>query len=359
SEVTTAVIVLLVIAGLIVGGIVGDGGGALGGAALGLGLGFYITLKRRIDELEQEIEVLRRQRWSEAPPPEPRAPKPEPGPEPRLEPSPETTPGIPPLSAAAAAAAAANVDAPAPATASRGFETVIPRPLETDATSAGERSFERPWQPSVPELRDSAPVRWVRDYFMNGNLVVRVGIIVLFFGVAFLLKFAADRHLLPVELRLAGVAAGGAALLIIGWRLRARQRMYALALQGGGVGLLYLTVFAALRLYALLPPTACFALLVVIAGLSAFLAIGQNSVALAALGATGGFLAPVLASTGQGNHVVLFSFYALLDAGIVAIAWFKAWRTLNLLAFVFTYGIGSGWGVLRYAPENFATTEPF
>jgi uncharacterized membrane protein len=99
--------------------------------------------------------------------------------------------------------------------------------------------------------------------------------------------------------------------------------------------------------------------MVVVAALSAFLAIGQNSMALAALGATGGFLAPVLASTGQGNHVVLFTFYALLDAGIVAIAWFKAWRPLNLLAFVFTYAIGTTWGVLRYAPENFSSTEPF
>ena len=67
----------------------------------------------------------------------------------------------------------------------------------------------------------------------------------------------------------------------------------------------------------------------------------------------------MLASTGQGNHVVLFTFYALLDAGIVAIAWFKAWRPLNLLAFVFTYAIGTTWGVLRYAPENFSSTEPF
>jgi uncharacterized membrane protein len=206
---------------------------------------------------------------------------------------------------------------------------------------------------------ESALIAWIRNYFAGGNLVVRAGIIVLFFGVAFLLKFAADRHMLPIELRLAGVALGGVALLVIGWRLRDRQRAYGLALEGGGVGLLYLTVFAALRLYDLLPPTVAFPLLVVVAALSAFLAIGQNSMALAALGAVGGFLAPVLASTGQGNHVVLFTFYAVLDAGIVAIAWFKTWRPLNLLAFIFTYGIGTAWGVLKYSPENFATTEPF
>jgi uncharacterized membrane protein len=165
--------------------------------------------------------------------------------------------------------------------------------------------------------------------------------------------------MLPIEFRLAGAALGGAALLVIGWRLRLRLRPYALALQGGGVGLLYLTAFAALKFYNLLPPTATFAMLVAIAVLSSFLAIGQNALVLAVLGALGGYLAPILTSTNQGNHVVLFSYYALLDAGIVAIAWFKAWRPLNLMAFVFTYGIGTAWGVLRYAPENFDSTEPF
>jgi uncharacterized membrane protein len=321
----------------------------LGGAALGLSIGCYLSLKGRLDSLESELEARDRRRWTESPATALQAQNLEPHARPApIPPAWDPEPAPPPL----AAEVAVSPRSPA---------VEAPRPLFEPATTSGAADFviEEPWRLKVPEVTDSALVRWVRDYFVNGNLVVRVGLIVLFFGVAFLLKFAAERHMLPIELRLAGVAAGGAALLIIGWRMRGPQRMYALALQGGGVGLLYLTVFAALRLYALLPPTACFALLVAIAGLSAFLAVGQNSLALAALGATGGFLAPVLASTGQGNHVVLFSYYALLDAGIVAIAWFKAWRPLNLLAFVFTFGIGTGWGVLRYLPEDFASTEPF
>src|SRR6185295_15871491 len=70
-------------------------------------------------------------------------------------------------------------------------------------------------------------------------------------------------------------------------------------------------------------------------------------------------LAPVLASTGQGSHVMLFSYYAVLNAGIVAIAWVKAWRVLNVLGFVFTFAIGGLWGAKAYVPEHFATTEPF
>ena len=56
---------------------------------------------------------------------------------------------------------------------------------------------------------------------------------------------------------------------------------------------------------------------------------------------------------------MLFSYYALLNAGILGIAWFKAWRSLNLLGFVFTFLFGTFWGVTRYRPEHFATTEPF
>ena len=32
----------------------------------------------------------------------------------------------------------------------------------------------------------------------------------------------------------------------------------------------------------------------------------------------GGFAAPIMISTGQGNHIALFSYYALLNAGILA-----------------------------------------
>ena len=99
--------------------------------------------------------------------------------------------------------------------------------------------------------------------------------------------------------------------------------------------------------------------MVAVCALSAFLAVRQNALPLAFMGTAGGFLAPVLLSTGQGNHVALFSYYALLNAGIFAIAWFKAWRPLNLLGFVFTFTIGSAWGVTAYRPALFASTEPF
>ncbi|HEY6923969.1 MAG TPA: DUF2339 domain-containing protein, partial [Steroidobacteraceae bacterium] len=162
-----------------------------------------------------------------------------------------------------------------------------------------------------------------------------------------------------IQMRLSAVACGGVALLVLGWRLRARRFGYALALQGGGVGILYLTVFAALRLYAVLSPAIVLALLVFLAALSAVLAVLQNSQAFALLAVTGGFLAPILASTGQGSHVVLFSYYAVLNASILAIAWYKAWRPLNFAGFAFTFVISTAWGATHYQSGLFSSTEPF
>lgn len=214
-----------------------------------------------------------------------------------------------------------------------------------------EATVARHYPPTIPPHL----VEWL----MGGNLVARIGVVILFFGVAFLLKHAYETYHMPIELRLTGVALGAVALLIVGWRLRESRAGYALALQGGGVGLLYLTIFAAFRLYELLPALPAFALLFGVAALAAMLAVLQDARVLAVLGAAGGFLAPILASTGDGSHVLLFGYYAVLNAGILAIAWFKAWRVLNLTGFVFTFGIAGMWVHATYQPEQFASTQPF
>ena len=231
-------------------------------------------------------------------------------------------------------------------------DTVVDGNLE--ATTANSLPKE-PRGPSIADKIGNA----VKGYFTGGNMFVRIGIIILFFGVSFLLKYVSDRGFFPIEYRLIGVVIGAMCLLGLGWRLRHKNETYALLLQGAGIGVLYLDIFAAYNLYQLIPPIAAFVLLFVVSMFSAALAVLQDSKSLAVLGFSGGFLAPILASSGSDNHVGLFSYYALLNIAIVVIAWFKAWRELNLLGFAFTFIIGTIWGVLRYNSDKFSTTEPF
>ncbi|WP_044873027.1 DUF2339 domain-containing protein [Pseudomonas sp. LFM046] len=244
---------------------------------------------------------------------------------------------------------------------------VRPAPAATVATDAWSRDAQpsaprqappKPPKPREPSLLERGFAA-ARDWLFGGNTVLRIGVVLLFLGLAFLLRYATEGMVVPVEMRYAGVTLAAIALLGLGWWLRRRNPNYGLMLQGAGIAVLYLTVFAAMRLHPLLDPTMAFGLLVAVTLFSAILAVAQDALGLAAAAALGGFAAPILTSTGSGNHVALFSYFALLNAGIFAIAWFKAWRLLNLIGFVGTFGIGFAWGLRSYRPELFASTEPF
>jgi uncharacterized membrane protein len=252
---------------------------------------------------------------------------------------------------------AARSDAPVP--------PLRPEPVTAGTSPPDETGRSAPWQTARPVAATTGPsaidraVRAARDWLLGGNTVARVGLLVLFFGVAFLLRYVAERTQVPIELRLAGVAAAAIALLIFGWRLRASKPGFAITLQGGAVGILYLTVFAALRLYQVISPLPAFSLLAVLTALSGALSVLQNARALAVLGAAGGFLAPILISTGAGRIELLFSYYLLLNLGVLGIAWFRAWRELNWIAFAFTFGVSGLWAVQRYTPAQFVTGQAF
>lgn len=333
--------VVLVILGATVGANLGTAGihflGALLGSLAGLAVSEVVDIRGRFASLREELHGLRalieRRTGAE---PEPRSTPPRPEPTPYYERAASQPPAPPPT----------------PTTSSAGPRREQP-PLSPDD---GRRiSRPRPVEPPA----DSPLVALLRDYFTGGNALVRAGIVVLLFGVGFLLRYLAEHTRIPIEFRLCGVAVGALALLVLGWRLRTKRLGYALALQGGAVGILYLTVFAAQHLYSLLSPTAAFALLAAVSVLTATLAVLQNSLAVALLSITGGFLAPFLASTGHGDHVALFSYFAVLNGLILGIAWFRSWRLLNVAGFAFTFVLSTAWGVLQYRPQDFPSSEPF
>ncbi|GAB3242256.1 DUF2339 domain-containing protein [Chitinimonas naiadis] len=221
-----------------------------------------------------------------------------------------------------------------------------------------------PPQQEPEPVRPRTPVSptWLTragQWLLQGNPAVKVGVLLLIMGAAFLLKYAAQYVRFPVESRYLALLAGAGVAITFGWRKRQAKPVFAHALQGGGLGIAFLVVFAAFRLHGLLPAGAAFALLAGLAVFSAALALTQSAQSLAIIGLAGGFLAPILASTGQGSHVVLFSYYAILNLGIAYVAHARAWRGLNLLGFLFTFVIATAWGVLRYQASQFASTEPF
>lgn len=234
-------------------------------------------------------------------------------------------------------------------------------PWLAESTPSAPRMVKLPAEslaPIEPTIAEKL-VNKIKSFFTEGNPIVRVGMVVMFFGVSFLVKYASTQGLFPIEFRLTGVLAIALALLGLGWRTRGREGGYGLVLQGGGIAVVYLTVFAAAKIYGLVPLGLAFAVLSLVVCFGVALAVLQGAQILALLATAGGFLAPILTSSGSGSHVGLFSFYLLLDLGILAVALFQSWRLLNWVGFIFTFVISTAWGVLQYQPSQYLSTQPF
>ena len=200
----------------------------------------------------------------------------------------------------------------------------------------------------------------IKTWATTGNVPVKVGVLLSLIGLGFLLGVALEQGwiTLTIEVRHILVALFGVLLLVIGWRVRRRNAIYGLSLQGGGIAVLYLTTYFAHAVYDLFPLSAAAAAVVIVTVGAGVLAVVGDARSLAVLGIIGGFLAPILAYSDAEDHVLVFGFFAILSTAIVALAWFKTWPELNLLGLAFTLGLTAYWLTTRYRHDDWATTQP-
>ncbi|MBC7930521.1 MAG: DUF2339 domain-containing protein, partial [Rubrivivax sp.] len=130
-------------------------------------------------------------------------------------------------------------------------------------------------------------------------------------------------------------------------------------LSGGGLLILYLSIYAAHSFYQLINQPVAFLLMVAVTTTAVLLAVRHDALAVAILGLVGGFLTPILLSTGTDNQVGLFTYIALLDAGVLAVAYFKRWRSLDFLSFAGTVLMTLGWAAIHYRREKMWATLVF
>ena len=227
------------------------------------------------------------------------------------------------------------------------------------AQASADQSAQRRRVARPAEREEESAFAPLIDWLMHGNLLLKTGVVVLFLGLVFLLRFASERIHVPIEMRYLGVMGSGLAAAVSGWFLQRRRREYGLILQGFGMAVMYLTTLAAVKLHPLLPSGTAFMLMVGLVCAMAALAVRQDAKIMAQVALIGGLAAPILVSDGSGSHVVLFTYLALLNTGVAAIARFKTWRSLNLIGFIGSLFIAVMWGSSEYTGEYFASTEPF
>jgi len=188
----------------------------------------------------------------------------------------------------------------------------------------------------------------------------RIGIAAVLIGVAYFLKYAFDNNWIgPAGRVTIGLLAG---MAVVVWSERFRTKGYQLfsySLKAVGIGVLYLSLWAAFQVYHLFPSGAAFLAMLVVTAATATLAVAQDAEILAAFSLIGGFTTPVLLSTGQNRELALFSYLALLDVAALVLVIVKPWRRLLVLSFLGTLSLYLAWYSEFYTRSELRLTLGF
>ena len=140
----------------------------------------------------------------------------------------------------------------------------------------------------------------------------------------------------------------GVILIGTAHRIRNSVRAFSSILVGGGIAVLYFTVYIAFQDYKLLEQTPAFLIMIVITTFAVLLSIVYDKKELAVIAIIGGFCTPFFVSTGEGNYKVLFSYLLILNIGMFILASFKRWNLVNIISYAFTILIFGGWIIYKF-----------
>ena len=216
----------------------------------------------------------------------------------------------------------------------------------------------------IQQIRETWFEKWLRnnpdiEKFIGENLINKIGIAILILGIAFFVKYAIDKEWINEIGRICIGLFCGLILIGLSYRLRKNYRSFSSVLVGGGLTVFYFTIAFAFHQYSLLSQTAAFIIMVVITAFAVILSILYDRIELGILATIGGFITPFLVSKGEGNYIVLFTYIAILNAGLIVLAFYKRWQALHFIAFVFTAIIYGGWIVSNSSRPGFSYAGTF
>lgn len=193
-----------------------------------------------------------------------------------------------------------------------------------------------------------------------GRWMNRIGLIAVAVGMSYFLKYAIDNDWIGPAGQVAIGLLLGAGLMTLGPVFTRRGHAYfADGITGLGAVVLYLSLWAAGSYYALLSQTVVFIAMIVVTAAVLAIAVGRNSQRVAVLAMIGGFMTPILVSTGRDQQVVLFSYIALHNGAVLALARARNWRFIELPALAFTQVYFWGWFDRYYTSERVFSTLAF
>ena len=191
------------------------------------------------------------------------------------------------------------------------------------------------------------------------NWLNRIGVVALVLGLGFFLKIAIDLGWIgPWAQVIIGLAIGGL-LIYLGQLWKEKFGTRAQALIGGGVAILYFSIYAAFNFYSLVPQFVAFMVMLAVAGFAVWLSYKNSSLVLGVLAFFGAYGSPLMFSSGQDQQIMLFGFLTVLNVAAFVLMFRKYWMELLLLALFGTIIDFLVWGVSHSNYENTLTSLTF
>ena len=170
----------------------------------------------------------------------------------------------------------------------------------------------------------------------SGRLLGGIGIAAVIIGIAFFLKFAFDNNWIGPSGRVMIGIVAGLILLALGQILRKKYLNYSDMLMGGGIVVLYLSIFSAHFFFQLISPFVAGVFMAFVTALGLAISIANGTLVLGVVSVLGGFATPFMANSGTNEMVSLFGYITILNLGVLGVSFFKKWPELILIAFVGT-----------------------
>lgn len=209
------------------------------------------------------------------------------------------------------------------------------------------------YQPT-PQMQAAAPVRKQRkaldinfEKFIGENLISKIGILILIFGVAIGAKYSVENNLISPLTRIVLGYVTAIGLLLTGMKLKAKYTSYSAVLVSGAMAIMYVVTFLAYDFYQLFSLEIAFGLMVLFTLFTVIAAISYERQVIALVGLVGAYAVPFLLSNDSGNVAFLFSYMALINIGILAISVRQYWKSVAIVAFALTWLMLSSWLLLE------------
>ncbi|MFZ0597233.1 MAG: DUF2339 domain-containing protein, partial [Flavobacterium sp.] len=209
-----------------------------------------------------------------------------------------------------------------------------PKPIQkTIIPAEPEKSFWEKFKEQNPDL----------EKFIGENLINKIGVLILVLGISYFVKYAIDKDWINEPARVGIGVLCGVLVMGIAHKLRKNYAAFSSVIVAGAIAIFYFTIGIAFHDYHLFNQTVAFSIMVIITAFSALISLSYDRLELAVLSLIGGFAVPFMVSTGEGNYVVLFTYIIILNVGILALAYYKKWNLVNILAYIFTVLLYGAW----------------